>query len=59
MVVNPDSFPFMVLGNKIDLEGSRAVTTEQAQKKVNNLGSDIDFLETSAKDSSNVEQAFV
>lgn len=59
MVVNPDSFPFMVLGNKTDLEGSRVVTTEQAQKKVNSLGSDVELLETSAKDSSNVEAAFI
>jgi len=55
MVVSPDSFPFMVIGNKSDLEADkRAVSVEQAQKFVNELGPDIDFIETSARDNQNV-----
>lgn len=55
MVVSPDSFPFMVIGNKSDLEADkRAVSVEQAQKFVKELGPDIDFIETSARDNQNV-----
>ena len=51
MVVSPDSFPFMVIGNKSDLEAEkRTVGTEEALKYVKNLGQDIDHIETSAKD---------
>jgi Ras-related protein Rab-7A len=50
MVVSPDSFPFMVIGNKNDLEDDkRAVDKDQALKYVKNLGDDIDHIETSAK----------
>ena len=50
MVVQPDNFPFMVIGNKSDLEDSRVVSKEQAQRVVNELGPDIDLVESSAKD---------
>lgn len=44
----------ILLGNKSD--GPRAVTTEEAQEYAEKRG--LDFLETSAKDSSNVNKAF-
>ena len=56
MVVSPDTFPFMVIGNKSDLgDDRRQVSCEQAMRVVRDLGSDIDLIETSAKDDSNVE----
>ena len=54
MVQDPDSFPFMVVGNKSDMNNERVVTTETAQKFVKELGSEIEHIETSAKDNSNV-----
>ena len=51
MVQDPETFPFMVVGNKSDLNADgRVVTTEQAQKFVKELGSGIEHIETSAKD---------
>jgi|Transcript_14484 Ras-related protein Rab-1A len=46
----------LLVGNKCDLESKRAVSTEQAQEFADSLG--IDFMETSAKNSTNVEKAF-
>lgn len=46
----------LLVGNKCDLESSRKVTTEQAKEFAESLG--IQFLETSAKNSTNVENAF-
>ncbi|KIH89133.1 hypothetical protein SPBR_08986 [Sporothrix brasiliensis 5110] len=43
---DPDNFPFVVLGNKIDVEESKRVAH------------DIPYFETSAKEAINVEQAF-
>ena len=54
---SPESFPFVVLGNKIDLEGQRVVTQKRATAwcaSKNNLP----YFETSAKEAVNVEQAF-
>jgi Ras-related protein Rab-7A len=54
---DPENFPFVVLGNKVDLEGTRAVSQKRAltwcQQKNN-----IPYFETSAKEAINVEQAF-
>lgn len=47
----------LLVGNKCDLEGKRVVTTEQGKEFADGLG--IEFLETSAKTSTNVEQAFL
>jgi len=44
------------VGNKCDLESSRAVTFEEGKEFANSLG--IKFIETSAKSSSNVDKAF-
>jgi GTPase SAR1 family protein len=59
MVQDPETFPFMVVGNKSDMGADgRVVTTEQAQKFVKELGSEIEHIETSAKDNQNVAKAF-
>ncbi|KAL3788352.1 hypothetical protein HJC23_009158, partial [Cyclotella cryptica] len=47
----------LLVGNKCDLEGKRVVSTEQGKEFADGLG--IEFLETSAKTSTNVEQAFL
>lgn len=47
----------LLVGNKSDLTAKRVVTTEQGKEFADSLG--IEFLETSAKTSQNVEQAFL
>lgn len=54
---DPENFPFIVIGNKIDQE-SRAVSAKRAQawcQSKNNLP----YFETSAKEAINVESAFI
>ena len=46
----------LIVGNKCDLEESRCVSTEDGQRQANELK--IPFLETSAKNATNVETAF-
>lgn len=46
----------LLVGNKCDLTSKRAVTTEQAKEFADSLG--IEYLETSAKNATNVEKAF-
>uniref|UniRef100_A0AAZ3SD70 Uncharacterized protein n=1 Tax=Oncorhynchus tshawytscha TaxID=74940 RepID=A0AAZ3SD70_ONCTS len=53
---DPENFPFVVLGNKIDLE-NRQVTTKRAQAWCQSKDN-IPYFETSAKEAINVEQAF-
>ncbi|XP_036147765.1 ras-related protein Rab-7a isoform X1 [Monomorium pharaonis] len=53
---DPDNFPFVVLGNKVDLE-SRAVSSKRAQQWCQSKNN-IPYFETSAKEAINVEQAF-
>jgi Ras-related protein Rab-7A len=53
---DPETFPFVVLGNKVDLE-SRAVSQKRAMSWCQSKNS-IPYFETSAKESTNVEQAF-
>merc|ERR1712017_1739 len=54
---DPDNFPFVVLGNKIDLENQRVVSNNRAMAWCQAKGN-IPFFETSAKEAINVEQAF-
>merc|ERR1712086_663114 len=54
---DPENFPFVVLGNKSDLE-LRQVNLKRAQTWCASKG-DIPYFETSAKDNNNVEQAFM
>ena len=46
----------IMIGNKADLNDSRAVSTEQGQELAKTLG--VQFMETSAKESFNVSEAF-
>ena len=55
-VKDPDNFPFIVLGNKIDLP-SRAISKDEVEKWCNSNG--LPYYETSAKDATNVDLAFV
>lgn len=55
-VKEPDSFPFVVLGNKVDVT-ERQVTSEEAQEWCRESGG-YPYFETSAKDSTNVAVAF-
>lgn len=47
----------LLVGNKSDLVSKRAVTFEQGQEFAKSMG--IEFVETSAKNSTNVEKAFM
>ena len=51
-----DNFPFILLGNKIDVN-ERAVSQEEAHHFCQEIGG-IPYYETSAKDSTNVDVAF-
>ena len=52
---DPDKFPFVILGNKCDLPaGQRKVKAKEAQKS----HAEVPFFETSAKNSTNVNDAF-
>lgn len=55
---NQDSFPFVCLGNKSDMEANRAVPASKAQSWCQKKGK-IPQFETSAKSAVNVEQAFL
>jgi Ras-related protein Rab-7A len=51
-----DNFPFVVLGNKVDLE-NRTVSSKRAQQWCQSK-SDVPYFETSAKEAINIELAF-
>ncbi len=53
---DPDNFPFVVLGNKIDID-ARVVSQKRALAWCQAKGN-IPYFETSAKEAINVEQAF-
>ena len=53
---DPENFPFVVIGNKIDLE-NRQVPGRRAQNWCESKNN-IPYFETSAKEAINVEQAF-
>jgi len=55
---DPESFPFVVLGNKIDVgEERRMISQKRAHTYCQSRGA-MPYFETSAKESVNVEQAF-
>ena len=58
MVVSPETFPFMVVGNKTDREDARVISKEKAEHVVKEMGDEILHVETSAKDNVNVANAF-
>lgn len=56
--MDPESFPFVVLGNKVDVEESkRMISSKRAMTFCQSKGG-IPYFETSAKEAVNVEQAF-
>jgi GTPase SAR1 family protein len=58
MVSSPESFPFLVVGNKLDLEADqRAVSHKQLEKMCFENGAML-CTEASAKSNLNVELAF-
>lgn len=48
--------PFIIIGNKVDLENKRKVSFEEGKRKAEDSG--VEYIETSAKDNKNVELAF-
>ena len=54
----PESFPFMVIGNKLDMEDEDRVVDRQAAEEYCAQEGNMAFIETSAKDNINVEEAF-
>ena len=54
-IKDPENYPFVIIGNKVDQKDDRKVTTKAASSKLGDLA----YFETSAKESTNVEQAFV
>ncbi|CAB3405600.1 unnamed protein product [Caenorhabditis bovis] len=55
---DPEHFPFVLLGNKVDLESQRAVSSKRAQSWCQTKGN-IPYYEVSAKEALNVESAFL
>ena len=55
---DPDNFPFVLLGNKIDIdESKRQISKKRALQWCEQKGN-IPYFETSAKESTNIELAF-
>lgn len=53
--MSPETFPFMVVGNKLDLEDeSRQISKTTAQRYCHENGNML-FIESSAKSNTNVE----
>ncbi|KAH8926279.1 hypothetical protein BT69DRAFT_1279012 [Atractiella rhizophila] len=55
---DPENFPFVVLGNKIDMEESKRVVSQKRALTWCQQKGNIPYFETSAKEAINVEQAF-
>jgi len=53
----PGTFPFVVIGNKIDLQSSRVISQTKARAWCQSNG-DLPYFETSAKEEINVETLF-
>ena len=54
---NPQSFPFVVLGNKVDLVKKRVISIDLAKSWCKRNGN-LSYFEVSARDGTNVELAF-
>lgn len=57
-IKDADSFPFVLIGNKDDLDDKRAVDEERGQSGAGKLSKKSKFFETSASEGNNVEEAF-
>lgn len=55
---DPENFPFVILGNKIDVEESKRMITQKRAMQFCQLKGSIPYFATSAKEAINVEQAF-
>lgn len=55
---DPDSFPFVVLGNKIDVEESKRQVSAKKAQAFCAMNGNLPYYETSAKEATGVEQAF-
>ncbi|ODV89030.1 hypothetical protein CANCADRAFT_32418 [Tortispora caseinolytica NRRL Y-17796] len=55
---DPENFPFVVLGNKIDIEESKRTIPQRRALSFCQSKGNIPYFETSAKEAINVEQAF-
>ncbi|GMN33420.1 hypothetical protein TIFTF001_004147 [Ficus carica] len=57
---DPDTFPFVLLGNKVDIDGghSRMISENRAREWCASKGN-IPYFETSAKENYNIEEAFL
>ncbi|XP_014678364.1 PREDICTED: ras-related protein Ral-A-like [Priapulus caudatus] len=55
-VKNDDNIPFLLVGNKADLEDKRQVTVEEAQQRAAQWN--VPYVETSAKTRANVDKVF-
>ncbi|KAF7721870.1 hypothetical protein EC973_003987 [Apophysomyces ossiformis] len=55
---DPDNFPFVVLGNKIDVDESKRMVSQKRAMSFCQAKGNIPYFETSAKEAINVEQAF-
>ncbi|KAJ3458258.1 hypothetical protein MRS44_012367 [Fusarium solani] len=55
---DPPNFPFVVLGNKIDVEESKRVISNKRAMTFCQSKGDIPYFETSAKEAINIDQAF-
>ena len=53
---SPPQLPFLLVGNKCDMEASRQVSPEEAAELATSLG--VQYIETSAKTNANVSEAF-
>lgn len=56
-VKDPEGFPFVVIGNKCDLEAERVVSNNDARQWCQDNGG-LPYFDTSAKDARNVDVAF-
>lgn len=56
--MDPESFPFVVLGNKVDVDESRRMISSKRAMAFCQAKGGIPYFETSAKEAVNVEQAF-
>lgn len=55
-VLDDDKVPFILVGNKSDMEDARKVSTKEAEQKAQTWG--CPYIETSAKNRRNVEEIF-
>ncbi|RXW18433.1 hypothetical protein EST38_g7427 [Candolleomyces aberdarensis] len=55
---DPENFPFVVLGNKVDVDDSKRQVTQKRAMAWCQAKGNLPYFETSAKEAINVEQAF-